>query len=159
MKNTSIVIGPLSFSAAHIVHLADKDSKCQRLHGHNYAVLINLEGPIQSDGMLVDAHHIKDIINTLDHKTLVPKNLIVESTVDIANGFTGYIMFKNPTNNHTYELPEEDCAILKIKTTSAEHLADWINKTINKKHGDYLTTIKVRVWETHLLNATSEVDQ
>lgn len=149
---TTIQIGPIQFSAAHFVHLAEKESKCQHLHGHNYFVLCELEGTIQPDGMLVDAHHIKDIIKTLDHKTLIPTKLVNSKTVDIDEGFIRYIEFQNPTNKHTYIMPECDCEILSIQATTAEHLSEWVRQRIHIRY-PHLSSVGVRVYETPTLSA------
>ena len=64
------------FAAAHRLH--NYKGRCQFLHGHNYRVLVTLEGCIH-DGMPKDFGEVKDTIGkwideTLDHATLVCKN-------------------------------------------------------------------------------------
>jgi len=48
---------------------------CARLHGHTYAVIVDLEASdhMIQGGMLIDFKAIKEVIDKLDHKTLVYK--------------------------------------------------------------------------------------
>ena len=61
-----------SFSAAH--HLKEtpslKTKKCQRIHGHNYDVFVEIETKELKDDMVIDYGEIKESINWLDHKDL-----------------------------------------------------------------------------------------
>lgn len=45
--------------------------KCARTHGHNYGVTVRIAAPEASVGdMLVDAAHIKGLIDVFDHRDL-----------------------------------------------------------------------------------------
>lgn len=70
MKTT--VFKDFSFSAAH--HLKIPGHKCSQMHGHNYRVRIECTGRVDRNGMVVDFHRIKElvdpIIEQLDHKCL-----------------------------------------------------------------------------------------
>ncbi|MDA1060910.1 MAG: 6-carboxytetrahydropterin synthase QueD [bacterium] len=61
------------FAASHF--LTKYHGKCENLHGHNYKILIKIEGPVKNDGMVLDFKKIKDIVNKkvidkLDHTHL-----------------------------------------------------------------------------------------
>ncbi len=61
------------FSAAHLMR--GYDGACARLHGHNYRVLLSVEGEdLDECGMLVDFAELKrifeDILDELDHRNL-----------------------------------------------------------------------------------------
>lgn len=61
------------FAASHF--LTKYHGKCENLHGHNYKVIITIEGPIKEDGMVMDFKIIKDIVKKhilekLDHTHL-----------------------------------------------------------------------------------------
>jgi 6-pyruvoyltetrahydropterin/6-carboxytetrahydropterin synthase len=61
------------FSAAHMMR--DYPGACARLHGHNYRVLLTVEGTeLDESGMLVDFGDLKrifdDILEELDHRNL-----------------------------------------------------------------------------------------
>ncbi|MGI5819244.1 MAG: 6-carboxytetrahydropterin synthase QueD [Armatimonadota bacterium] len=61
------------FSAAHLMR--GYDGACARLHGHNYRVLISVEGEqLDGCGMLVDFADLKcafdEVLAALDHRNL-----------------------------------------------------------------------------------------
>jgi len=66
-----------TIAIAHLVQTADEDSPCRRLHGHNLKVIVTINGEVKTDGMIVDFRHIKELINKLDHKTVIPGSLVV----------------------------------------------------------------------------------
>lgn len=49
-----------SFEAAH--QLEWHTGKCKRLHGHHYRLDVTFEGPIGSDGVLVDFDDLKSMV-------------------------------------------------------------------------------------------------
>lgn len=61
----------LEISAAHRLDLS-YESKCSKLHGHNWIVTIECRSKeLNSDGMVVDFTHIKRLISeVLDHAVL-----------------------------------------------------------------------------------------
>ncbi len=130
-----------SFPAAHFVQTAAEDSPCRRLHGHTWKVIVEIEGPTQPDGMVVDFRDIKALIKQLDHKTLIPEKLGHYSEgrrqenclVD-----TGYAV---------YSIPKEDIKLLPIKAVTAENLADYFLKAMME---DFFVgnEITVQVWES-----------
>jgi len=68
---------------------------------------------------------LKNISEMLDHRMLIPSESpmvkILDDRVEIVN------------KNKIYKFPREDCAILPIKSTSAENLAAYILDEIIKK--------------------------
>ena len=61
------------FAAAHQLKMVAE--KCENLHGHNWRVEVYVAGPeLNSAGVLMDfgeiKAHLREIINTLDHKFL-----------------------------------------------------------------------------------------
>jgi len=61
------------FAASHF--LTKYQGKCENLHGHNYKIIITIEGDLKDDGMVIDFKIIKDIvkekvIDILDHTHL-----------------------------------------------------------------------------------------
>ncbi len=61
------------FAASHF--LTKYHGKCEALHGHNYKLIITIEGPVKEDGMVMDFKVIKDkvkqhVIDPLDHTHL-----------------------------------------------------------------------------------------
>ncbi len=51
MYKVKVEKGNLSFSAAHFITFG---GKCERLHGHNYAVSVILEGNLTEDRYVFD---------------------------------------------------------------------------------------------------------
>ncbi len=67
------------FSASHF--LTKYHGKCENLHGHNYKLIVTIEGEVKNDGMVMDFADIKKIVNekilnSFDHSHL---NEIVEN--------------------------------------------------------------------------------
>lgn len=57
--------------------LPEHFGKCKNIHGHSYKILVELEGDIQKNGMVMDYYDLKKIVNPLveklDHAFLVYK--------------------------------------------------------------------------------------
>jgi len=132
----------LTFSAAHVM-IGHK--RCGRLHGHDYAISVRLEGEPGDDGMIMDFGALKDLVRDiakeLDHKFLVAKkhkNVVIKGeTVSIRSGTS------------TYQVPLRDCAVLDIEQTSAEELAGCIGRKLKTKLAapGNLTSLQVKVEE------------
>jgi 6-pyruvoyltetrahydropterin/6-carboxytetrahydropterin synthase len=63
----------ITFESAHI--LPPRFGKCNNLHGHSYKLIIEVEGPIDTDGVVMDFADLKKIIkekvfDRFDHKFL-----------------------------------------------------------------------------------------
>ncbi|QGJ93541.1 QueD-like queosine biosynthesis protein [Arthrobacter phage Mufasa8] len=63
-----------AFSSSHQLHGLPEDHPCSRLHGHNYAVKLELSGDTDERGFVVDYRDLgkfKDYLdNDLDHRHL-----------------------------------------------------------------------------------------
>ena len=62
-----------SFDAAH--YLPGYDGKCANMHGHRWMLDVEVEGPVGSNGMVIDFGELKElvgskVINRLDHQVL-----------------------------------------------------------------------------------------
>jgi 6-pyruvoyltetrahydropterin/6-carboxytetrahydropterin synthase len=62
-----------SFAASHF--LTKYHGKCENLHGHNYKLIITVQGPLQEDGMVMDFKLLKKaveekVVALLDHTHL-----------------------------------------------------------------------------------------
>lgn len=108
----------IRFSACHFI---PRHEKCSRLHGHSYIVRLELEGDIGEEGMIMDfvvlKKKLKEIIEELDHKTLLPTlskdvklNVTEESVEAVSCG-------------KRYVFPREDVTLLDIPTTTAEEMS------------------------------------
>ncbi|MDH4123417.1 MAG: 6-pyruvoyl tetrahydropterin synthase family protein [Thermoplasmata archaeon] len=116
----------LTFSAAHVM-IGHK--RCGRLHGHDYAISVRLDGEPGKDGVILDFGVLKDIVRgiakELDHKFLVAKR---HKNVAIKNG-----RVTMRSGRSTYEVPLADCAVLDIEQTSAEEIASWVGRKLRAK--------------------------
>ena len=111
----------IRFSSSHILL---GHEKCGFLHGHTYAVHLGIYGEKDDHGYIIDftiiKSMLKDIVNTLDHRILIPEKnksiTIKDQDVNIN------------ANNKIYILPREDCVLLPLKSITAENLAEYILK-------------------------------
>jgi 6-pyruvoyltetrahydropterin/6-carboxytetrahydropterin synthase len=113
--------GDLRFSAAHFISSL---GKCERLHGHNYAVSAVLEGNLSREGLLFDFVEIKKIVrgicDSLDHRFLLP---LESSFLQIRE--TGQEWAIHCGNRH-YLFPSSDVFVLPVDNITAERLAEYI---------------------------------
>mgnify|MGYP000226705492 CR=1 FL=1 len=110
--------------------------KCKNLHGHSYKMDVELEGEIDAQGIVVDFHDIKHIINPivdqLDHSTIIS-----EKDSELLEVFKA--------KNWKYFLVPFD--------STAENLCDYFLKLIVDDNRDFLTEKKItkigiRMYET-----------
>ncbi|HTI13542.1 MAG TPA: 6-pyruvoyl tetrahydropterin synthase family protein [Dictyobacter sp.] len=113
--------GYLNFSSAHFITYG---GKCERLHGHNYGVLVEVEGELGEDSLVFDftilKRHTKEICRHLDHRFLLPmRNPQLALT---ASDDTWEIQFQDKR----YVFPRTDVVELPIENSTAEMLAEYI---------------------------------
>jgi len=55
--------------------LPEHFGKCKNIHGHSYKMLVEIEGDVMENGMVMDYYHLKDtiepLIEKMDHAFLV----------------------------------------------------------------------------------------
>ncbi len=113
--------GNLKFSAAHFITFG---GKCERLHGHNYGVLVEVEGALNNDSIVLDFTVLKqltrEICQRLNHRFLLPmKNPHLE-LIEAADSWE--VRFREKR----YVFPCGDVIELPIDNSSAERLAEYI---------------------------------
>jgi 6-pyruvoyltetrahydropterin/6-carboxytetrahydropterin synthase len=121
----------LRFSAAHFTTFG---GECEPLHGHNYDVLVEIEGSLTADSWVLDFGDVKRIVaglcGELDHKFLLP---LRNSTLDvIASDDEFEIRFAD----RRYVMPKADVVELDIDNSTAERLAEWFAGRIREALGD-----------------------
>jgi 6-pyruvoyltetrahydropterin/6-carboxytetrahydropterin synthase len=130
-----------TFEAAHI--LPNHLGKCNRLHGHNYEVVVYLHAQVLNDqSMVMDfvdlAHYMASILVEVDHKVLLARHYC--DTVAVLDS----VLFGGPSNCPV-TLPEVWCAVLDVVDTTAEELAAWFYAQLAPQ----LPMVnRVEVWET-----------
>jgi len=125
----------LVFSAAHFITF--NGNICERLHGHNWRVAVEVSGPLDENQYVFDFIALRDatqkIVNELDHRVLLPLShprIHVEQ-----QGNEVEARFEE----RRWVFPEEDCILLPVTNTTAEEIARWI---ADRLESDLLTTKK-----------------
>ncbi|MEK9932234.1 MAG: 6-carboxytetrahydropterin synthase QueD [Methylophilaceae bacterium] len=131
----------MEFDSGH--RIPNHKSSCKNLHGHRYAIEVTLKGDIidkenESDyGMVMDFKDAKELIR----KTIVEPwdhaFIVFEQDLEVIN-------FLNTLDNHK-------TVILK-KVPTAENMAliamQLLKDSFQKKYGEQITPVKVRLYET-----------
>ncbi len=112
----------LVFSAAHFITF--NGNVCERLHGHNWRVAVEVAGPLDENRYVFDfialRDHLQGIVSRLDHRMLLPLShsaiLVTAGESEVEARFEG----------RRWVFPREDCILLPVKNTTAEELAAWI---------------------------------
>ncbi len=134
LRKVKVEGGYLRFSSAHFITFG---GKCERLHGHNYGVLVELEGTLGEDKLVFDFTILKqitrEICRRLNHHFLLPlynPHLQVneqEDAWEIRFGAKRYIF------------PHEDVIALPIDNSTAERLAEYICQELRRELAAYNT--------------------
>lgn len=110
----------LKFAAAHF---ATFEGQCEPLHGHNYAVTIDVTGTLTDDSWVVDFSALKSIgaaiCNELDHKFLLQHD---SRALTIDEGMSNW---KVRFLERGWVFPKSDVLPLPIDNTTAERLAEY----------------------------------
>ena len=112
----------LKFAAGHFATFADE---LEPIHGHNYAVFVEVEGPLTDESWVVDFSLLKrlarEVCEGLDHKFLLQMDSRVLTIQESDTHFE--IQYKATL---PYRLPKPDVAALPIDNTTAERLSQYI---------------------------------
>ncbi|HTE86283.1 MAG TPA: 6-carboxytetrahydropterin synthase [Dehalococcoidia bacterium] len=116
----------LRFAAAH---MATFGGDCEPLHGHNYDVLVEVEGQLTDESWVIDFGLIKGLARALceqlDHRFLLQRNSKLLSSEE----HDGLWLVRFGHDRH-YQFPVQDVLSLPIDNTTAERLAEWIHAGI-----------------------------
>jgi 6-pyruvoyl tetrahydropterin synthase/QueD family protein len=147
LRRVKVEGGYLRFSAAHFITFG---GKCERLHGHNYGVQVEVEGTLNDDKLVIDftilKHLTRDICRSLNHHFLLPlhnPHLAVREQPE-----SWEITFQD----RRYVFPRNDVLALPIDNSTAERIAEYICVELLHKLADYnisnLVTMTIGVAET-----------
>ncbi|WP_425617695.1 6-pyruvoyl tetrahydropterin synthase family protein [Anatilimnocola sp. NA78] len=137
------------FAAAHFITFAG--DICERLHGHNYRVAVEIAGPLDDNSYVIDFIAARDelraITDELDHRMILPDRhpliKVVPDDKEVLVTFT--------PDARRWIFPLGDCLILPVPNTTAELLARWIGEQLR-------TRLAARLgWQVHWLQV--EVDE
>ncbi|MCS7167172.1 MAG: 6-carboxytetrahydropterin synthase [Gemmatales bacterium] len=117
------------FCAAHFITY--EGDKCERLHGHNYRVAVEVTGPLDENAYVFDfialKHLVRALTDELDHRMLVPMhNPYFRLEADEREVVLRY-------RERWWRFPREDCVLLPISNTTAELLAQYLARRIRER--------------------------
>jgi 6-pyruvoyl tetrahydropterin synthase/QueD family protein len=136
----------LKFAAAHF---ATFEGQCEPLHGHNYAVGIEVAGELTDDSWVCDFSTLrtlgKALCDELDHKFLLQRDSRV---LQIDEGMSNW---KVRFLERGYVFPKADVLPLPIDNTTAERLAELfavrLTEDLRARGAGNLTSISVTIEE------------
>ncbi len=135
MRKVKVEGGYLRFSAAHFITYS---GKCERLHGHNYGVLVEVEGTLNDDKLVFDFIALKrltrEICQRLNHRFLLP---MLNPHLELVESPDAWeIRFQDKR----YVFPLSDVVELPIDNSTAERLAEYICGELRKALAAYNTS-------------------
>ena len=121
--------------------LPEHFGQCKNIHGHSYKMLVEFEGDLDEQGMIIDYYDVEKIINPiiehLDHAFMVNKNdKVVIEFLEKMNSKKVVVDFQSTAENIcTYLLNEVRQASLpknvtKIKVRVYETAQDYAEETL-----------------------------
>jgi 6-pyruvoyltetrahydropterin/6-carboxytetrahydropterin synthase len=122
IRRVSVERNRLRFAAAHF---ATFHGDCEPLHGHNYDVIVELEGELTSDSWVWDFGDLKRaakaVVDALDHKFILQRDSRVLTIVEEPGSWT--VAF----GDRSYSFPTSDVVALPIDNSTAERIAEWVS--------------------------------
>lgn len=114
----------LVFCAAHFVTF--QGDVCEPLHGHNFRVTAELDGPLDRDYFVVDfvaaLDVLREIVKELDHRVLLPtQHTMIRVAADENSVEAAF-------RDRRWVFPRADCVLLEVENTSAELLARYLGE-------------------------------
>ena len=145
----------LVFAAAHFITYG---GKCEKLHGHNYRVRVELVGTLDQNAYVLDFILLKQImrplVDQLDHKMLLPlgnPHLDVEADERA-------VRVRYRDGEREYLFPHDDVLLLPIVNTTAEmlawYLAGRLREELAERGADNVVSLAVEVEESFGQSAT-----
>jgi 6-pyruvoyltetrahydropterin/6-carboxytetrahydropterin synthase len=139
------------FSAAHFITF--NGDVCERLHGHNYRVAVEVEGPLDENQYVIDFIALRDELKVttdeLDHHMLLPTS---HPLIRVTAGETEVEAVFTP-DGRRWIFPRGDCVLLPVTNTTAELLAHYIGQrllaAIERRTGLKPDRLEVAVDENH----------
>jgi 6-pyruvoyltetrahydropterin/6-carboxytetrahydropterin synthase len=122
----------LVFCSGHFITY--HGNECERLHGHNYRVAAEVEGPLDENHYIFDFVALKNIMrrltDELDHFMLVPTRNPLIAVEE--RGQSVFLSFREKQ----WMFPREDCALVPIENTTAELLAKYLTDRLRAELRD-----------------------
>lgn len=121
---TRVMVGRqrLRFMAAHMATFA---GQVEPLHGHNYAVIVECDGPLTEDAWVIDfgliKRTMKSLCDELDHRFLLQESSALLCAVAHEDSW------ELLAAGRRYVLPRSDVIALPIRNSTAEEIARWLH--------------------------------
>jgi len=136
----------LKFAAAHF---ATFEGQCEPIHGHNYAVTLEVAGALTDDSWVCDFAALKSIgkavCDELDHKFLLQRD---SRALQIDEGMSNW---KIRFQERGWVLPKAEVLPLPIDNTTAERLAEYfvgrVRDALRERGASNLTSVTAGVEE------------
>ena len=137
----------LVFSAAHFITF--NGNICERLHGHNWRVAVEVAGPLDENSYVFDFIALRDatqkLVGELDHRMLLPtQHPAIHVTADDREVTATF-------EARRWVFPREDCVLLPVANTTAELIARWmalqLRDIIRQHAGQKLESLRVEIEE------------
>lgn len=139
----------LVFCSGHFISY--NGDECERLHGHNYRVAVEVDGPLdQRNFYLFDFIALKNLMreltDELDHRMLVAtRSSVIHVEVAPREVRLRY-------RDKHWVFPLEDCALLPIENTTAEllarYLAGRLRQELSERYRFHPDSIQMEVEES-----------
>ena len=120
------------FSAAHFITYAG--NICEPLHGHNYRVSLEINGPLDENSYVLDFIATRDalaaITGQLDHRVLLPTE---HPRIQVEETSENEVIAR--FEDRRWVFPKRDCRLLPVANTTSELLAHWIGQQLKDALG------------------------
>lgn len=122
---------------------------CEPLHGHNYDVLIEIEGELTEDSWIWDFGGVKRAARTiceeLDHHFLLQRNSKHLGIAELPDAWA--VSF----GDRRYTFPKSDVYALPLENTTAECISEWfagrLLAALREQGATHLKTLSVGIEE------------
>ena len=112
----------LVFSSGHFITF-DGDH-CERIHGHNYRVAVEVEGELDENHYVFDFIALRDLtralVDELDHRMLLPGESPLITLHDDGDNWTARY------KSRRWSFPKDECVVLPVANTTSELLATYL---------------------------------
>ena len=116
----------LVFSAGHFITY--NGNTCERLHGHNYRVAVEVQGALDENHYVIDFVWLRDtmktLVDALDHRmmlpTMHPRIRVLTEDREVLVTF----------EDRRWIFPLGDCVLLPVANTTSELVAEYLGQQL-----------------------------
>ena len=141
-----------NFASAHFLIFAN--GQREPLHGHNYQVVVKMEGELDSAGVVLDfitfKPLVKKICDGLDHRTLIQSRSPILKIRERAK------QVELRYRQQKIILPKQDVILLPLANTSTELLAEHVAGRLRRSVRQKFPGAKIRFMEVGVEEARGQ---